>query len=322
MKKSRLAKAITIALTGGALTVAGISSASASSTYYNTDKPIETDFSDPNHYSDEAGLGADGWTTTDQQYYTSSSTMNPWLGTTGGARPFGYTGYSAANWGAEITRVGDSLEISQNDAAARYGTSWDPNASSALVNIDTAKGAWYDGVSSGWGHNTDIGLFKSDVTAQITLNLTALFNADAPSPWSNFGVTVFTGMDTGNAYTHHYRWNDPTLGIPFTTSNPGGSTGVIYDGSIGISTPGAAYSSNVNNAQDFTFLAQAGQVYSIYLGGASGNGAATQFSPHAGYQLNISTSAVSAVPVPGAAWLFGTALAGVLGFNKRRLLTI
>jgi hypothetical protein len=34
--------------------------------------------------------------------------------------------------------------------------------------------------------------------------------------------------------------------------------------------------------------------------------------------LNISVAAPSAVPVPAAIWLFGTALIGLVGFSKRR----
>ena len=245
---------------------------------------------------------------------SNTGTPLPWLGTENNTRPFGYQGKMPLNWAAKITTAGDSLEISQADAQSRYGTEWG-GSTTALVNIDTAKGAWFDG-SQGWGHNTDIGLFKSDVSALVTLNLTTLFNdGESDKSWHNFGVTVFTGMDSGNSgYTHHFGWNCPSCGQPFTNSNPGESDNVIYDGSIGVSIPGQAYSENVNSTTGFTFLAQAGQVYSIYLGGNSGDG---QFSPHAGYQLNISTAPAS-VPLPGAVWLFGSAIAGFIGIRRRR----
>lgn len=318
MNRSKLAKSISLLLTAGTLTVAGTSNAFASATYYNTNKPIDAapivvdGISYEEHYTDTGALGTDGWIKSDNS--GNSGTVLPWLGTTGGVRPFDYVGKMPANWAAKITAVGDSLEISQADAALRYGSTWGPYEET-LVNIDTAKGAWSDGYQ-GWGHNTDIGLFKSDVTALVTLNLTTLFNDSEPDKsWSNFGVTVFTGMDTGNAgYSHHYDWNCPTCASPqlFTKSNPGGSDGVIYDGSIGVSIPGQAYSANVDDTTGFTFLAQADQVYSIYLGGNSGEG---QFDPHAGYKLDITTAPV---PVPGAVWLFGSALVGLIGLRRHR----
>jgi hypothetical protein len=36
------------------------------------------------------------------------------------------------------------------------------------------------------------------------------------------------------------------------------------------------------------------------------------------FNLSVGSYAVSAVPVPGAVWLFGSALAGVIGFNRRK----
>jgi hypothetical protein len=59
-----------------------------------------------------------------------------------------------------------------------------------------------------------------------------------------------------------------------------------------------------------SFEAQAGQVYSILLGGYSGAG---NFGPHAGYSLSISS-----VPVPGAVWLFVSAMFGLVGFQRRK----
>ncbi|MBD9356876.1 hypothetical protein [Methylomonas albis] len=310
MINTKTAKTIAMILAGGSMSLAGISVASASATYYSTDRPIDGSYA-PDQYTDAAALGTDGWTRTGES--GNSGTPLPWLGTVGGARPFGYVGYGSANWAAEITAAGDSLEISQADAAARYGTAWGAYGAS-LANIDTAKGAWYDG-AQGWGHNTDIGLFKSDVTALVTINLTSLFNDSEPDKsWHNFGVTVFTGMDSSSSgYSRHTGWN---YGTDFTQSDPFTSVGVVYDGSIGVSNPGKAYSATVDDVNGYTFLAQAGQVYSIYLGGNSGSG---NYDPHAGYQLNITTEAPASVPVPGAVWLFGTVIAGFVATGRRRL---
>jgi PEP-CTERM motif-containing protein len=64
-----------------------------------------------------------------------------------------------------------------------------------------------------------------------------------------------------------------------------------------------------------TFTAEAGQIYTIYLGGfMGGNWTDTRND----YQLTISTSTV---PVPGAIWLFGSALAGFMGVKRRKQLS-
>jgi hypothetical protein len=298
MQKSKLAKSISLLLTTGALAAVG-NSAMASTTYYNTYAPINSATA-PNQYTDASSLGLDGWTRSGGLI----GAIKPWLGTADSIRPFGYTGLSAANWAAEITGVGHALEISQADASSRYGTSWIPNKTS-LVNLDTAKGAWFNNTDgNGWAHNTDIGLFKSTVTTNVTLKATSLFNADETDHWSNFGITIFTGMDqdsdvlTEPNYSHHSPWNEGS----YTSNNPFGTTGLTY----------LTHDATVDATNGITFEAQAGQVYSIYIGGHAGFG---HFEPHAGYKLNITTAPV---PVPGAIWLFGSALLGFTGLSRKR----
>jgi len=144
-------------------------------------------------------------------------------------------------------------------------------------------------------------------------------------------------MDTTTtAYSHHGSWNCPgcvSNSVPptaqpraYDNSNPfyfgyanntatvGTSTGsgVVYDGSIGVSIPGQAYSDNVDGANGFTFYAQAGQVYSVYLGGVGFSRWNTGVD---NYQLSVSAAPV---PIPAAAWLFGSALAGLGVFGRRK----
>jgi len=282
MTKTKLAKAVTMVLAGAALS-AGVSNAFASNTMYNT-------------FTTAATTATDGWTHTNGT--ANSGTLQPWLGTTGlynDVRPFNYIGSSHLNWAAELTSVGDSAEISAADSLARY---------SVAAEIDTGGGAWRDNVTpTGWKHQTDIGLVKSDVTQQVHINLMTLGNL-TPSTFSNFGVTVFDGMDTNiGAYSHHGSWNNPAAGKPYTASNPFGTTGLTNIG----------YSDHVNGVTDFTFTAQAGQIYSIYLGGVDFSKWNTGVD---NYKLKLTTSPV---PVPGAVWLFGSALAGLVGLRRRKL---
>jgi hypothetical protein len=285
MHKHKLAKAVASVVAGAALSTGAVSTASAH-TMYNTFI---------------GGGGTDGWVY--GSVNGSSPTVDPgWVGTAGKAvsqvLPFDdthrYVGNSWLNWAAEIHHPGDALEISQADAAANYN--------GVVVDLDTNKGSWKDAANppQGWAHNTDIGLIMSHEKAFVTLTPT---NISTGTDWNNFGITVFKGMDTGGGDpNHHSGWNfgyvSGTNEAPAQVSNPFGTTGVNY--------------LTHSDSGDITFLAEAGQVYSIYLGGNSGNG---NFGPTANYKLNISSAAV---PIPAAVWLFGSALAGLGIFGRRK----
>jgi hypothetical protein len=281
MLKSKLAQAVGMAMAGAMLSAGSVSSANAH-TMYNT------------------YVGSpDGWN------YGNLNLQHPtvtpgWVGTASSTTlPFGYAGKSALNWAAEIHGAGNSLEISQADATARY---------TQAVDLDTNKGSWQDagglGYVQGWAHNTDIGLIRSHVTTEVKLNLTNITNTQ----WSNFGITVYEGMDTGAGFSHHSSWNCPTCDagsdpggpVPYNANNPFGTTGLTY----------LTHSDAVDSVNGLIFTAQADQVYTIYLGGKSGEGV---FAPTVNYKLNI-----QAVPIPAAVWLFGSALAGLGVFGRRR----
>ena len=288
--KTKLAKAITMALAGAAFSAGAVSTASAE-TFYNT-------------YSAPSASSTDGWTRiadtngdgigTGPESNGNSGLILPWAGTPGNALPFGYKGSAILNWAVAIHTPG-TQEVSSADALANYGLS---------AEIDTGAGAWKDNTGTGWKHQTDIGLIKSDFDGLVRLNLTTLGNFN-----DNFGVTVFTGMDTTTAnYSHHGGWNNATK--PETTSNP------FYAGGVGSGMEYLTHSATVNDSafNYLEFFAQAGQVYTIALGG---NGVGRWNENVAGYELKV--SAISAVPVPGAVWLFGSALAGFVGLGRRKL---
>lgn len=304
-------KAVVMALAGTALSAAA-SSAMASTTMYNT-------------FTTTAASQTDGWTriyddpldttsvgvATGPESDGNKGDIVPWYGTNGGTTsstnlPFGYTGSSHLNWAVSLSGVGDTAQISAADSQARYGFA---------AEIDTGGGAWNDNGTNaqglpttngptGWKHQTDIGLIQSDVDQFITLNPVTL-GAQSPT-FSRFGVTVFDGMDTKTGdYVHHGAWNCPACAptpTPFTNSNPFGTIGLTNIG----------YSDNIDGTTGFKFLAQAGHTYSIYLGGV---GFSRWNAGVDNYQLNISTSAV---PVPAAVWLLGSALAGMGIIGRRR----
>lgn len=228
--------------------MAATASASTSTTMYNTYNQFNVET-----VTDAGTKGSDGWTWNDGtgNGTTIGATPVAWVGTSGGARPFDYNGSSHLNWAAELQSAGDSLTVSQANSHADYRI---------YTDIDTAGGAWRDasGTPQGWRHTTDIGLFKSHVTTDVTLKLSAI-----NGPIANFGITVFTGMDTNtdrNIYSHHGQWNKPSAGFPFTKDNPFDTTGLTY----------LTHSANVDGINDLTFTAEADKIYSIYLGGSGG----------------------------------------------------
>ncbi|MDX8126374.1 hypothetical protein QLH52_03715 [Methylomonas sp. OY6] len=296
MIKTKLAKAVSMTVAGVALS-AGASTASAH-VMYNT-------------FTTTAASATDGWNytydgpdvdtvATGPESGGYQGTQVPWLGTAGGALPFGYTGRAHLNWAAAIHGPG-TLEVSAADALADYGVA---------AEIDTGAGAWKDngldanGVPTatgptGWKHQIDMGLIKSDISTVLRLNLTSLGTING-----NFGVTVFKGMDTTNsvAYSHHGSWNN--TGKPENTSNP------FYNTGVGSGMEYLTHDATVDAVNYLEFFAEAGQVYTIALGG---NGVGRWNANVSGYELSI-----AAVPVPGAVWLFGSAMAGMIGFGGRR----
>lgn len=270
---------IAIILTGSALAMTSTpASASASYTMYNT----------LNQGFHSVGLirkgTTDGWT------------WETWVGTESSTSlPFGYAGSAPLNWAVEIGGDTDAVEISTADALTRYGVDAD---------IDTAKGAWFDGYQ-GWAHNTDYGLFKSTVDAVITITPSTVNNQ-----FSNFGITIFKGMDTGTTYDRHTAWNG---GLAYDYDENGEVyyyTATKTDSNPSL-TRGLDYFTHSENG-DISFIAKANQIYTVALGGNDGRG---NFGPHDGYVLNIQASPV---PVPSAIWMLSSGLLGLVCFGRRK----
>ena len=85
------------------------------------------------------------------------------------------------------------------------------------------------GEPQGWANNTDVGLIKADHDMTLTLNLT-----NVEGTWSNYGITVFEGMDgAGGAVNHHASVETARLGrlpthAPANASTPFGLNGLTH----------------------------------------------------------------------------------------------
>ncbi len=306
MKKNKLAKAIAFTIAGAALAAGSVSTASASATtMYNLTTAGGDDWSANTTACApcNGGLGTDGWVwgfdgNEGGTPQGSTNSVAKWAGTVNAnTTPFGYNGGGVLHWGLHMTSY-DTAEISSQDSVSRYGVGAD---------IDTAKGAWSDNNLSGaqgWRHDLDFGLFKSDVGGTITLNAQGIKQGG-----TNFGFTIFKGMDTSTvAYGHHGSWNvnnNTQIGAPTSDSLPGGETTFAVADIVAYSKGGAAPS----NLNTISFNADPGQIYTIVLGGYRNGKWGDTVD---GYKLNV-----SAVPVPGAVWLFGSAMVGLIGFGRR-----
>lgn len=313
MRKTQLTNAIKLAITGMTILLAPVTDANATvTTMYNLSTSNgddnSTNVTDPSE-GNSWGLagGTDGWANGagPSGQAVGSNPLQKWAGTSSATTAaFGYAG-AHLNWGFSITGGnGGSGEISAFDAFNRYGV---------YADIDTAKGAWSatntGSTFGGWRHDLDVGLFKSDTTGLVTLRATGVLNAV-----SNFGFTVFKGRDSVTDYNHHGQWNNNSwavVGNPYVGGVDAGLGLAVSDvvaRSIGdnAATPLVNEAANLNT---ISFNAVAGEYYTIFIGGYR-NG--TWGDTNDGYRLSISQ-----VPVPGAVWLFGTALAG-LGLKSRR----
>lgn len=315
MNKTKLAKAIALTIAGAALTAGSVSTAFASSTTsYNLFHSQGTTPCSPCSAGE-----TDGWVWGGVADSTPSGTDTidlaagaGWVGTAAQDKtPLGYKGGGVLNWAVQLNG-GGTAQISNADSIARYGVSAD---------IDIAKGAWSDaalGGASGWRHDVDYGLFKSDIGGLVTLNAVAV-NGTGSTTTPNIGFTIFKGMDTSTgSYNHHGGWNSANNASGLTAASlPGGGTKFGATNAAAIAnivaySVGGATPSNLN---DISFTAEAGQIYTVVLGGYRAGGWVDTLD---GYKLNVSQ--VNAVPVPGAVWLFGSAMAGFMGLRRSKKL--
>ncbi|MGR8929597.1 MAG: hypothetical protein ACU836_03070 [Gammaproteobacteria bacterium] len=314
MKNTQLARGVAFAIAGGTSALCGISNAAASATtMYNltTSAGAEnsTNTTDPTSggiWLEAFRIGTDGFTNGSGHGNRPIGTIanQKWAGTGGQTdTPFGYSG-AHLNWAVEFTgNSANKAEISTFDSFARY---------QVYADIDTAKGAWNDANTarspSGWLHDTDTGLFRSEISGAVTLEIAGILQSG-----TNFGFTIFKGMDAVTTYAHHSAWNQyanetgiSQFSTPYEQSDIMQGTILPISDIVAYSTGG----SNLANLNHITFNAEAGQIYTIFVGGYRNGSWQTTTD---GYRLSVSQ-----VPIPGAAWLFGSTLLGLIGRQHRR----
>jgi len=292
----------------------GAADQAAASVMYNT----------YNQYAANIGTDGDG----DDGYTRSGSgTGEPvaWVGSADGKLPFGLSEQALpfANWAVYLDAAGQSETVSGQQAYGSYGV-W--------ADLDTTQGGWFDG-SRGTIYSMDLGLIKSSVTQQVSINVA---NIDSNS-WQNFGISVYSGDNQLHPETKFEQTGSVCCDINgdpvaiYGDVQYGYLSGMSHYGYWDFRDPAASGLGGVSSilgddpfhsdAIDYvthgehstvTFIAEADQIYVILLGGNSGG---SMYGESKGYEVVIGTAPV---PLPGAAWLFASALFAVSGFNRPR----
>jgi hypothetical protein len=247
-----------------------------------------------------------------------------------------------------VTTLGNQTTATQSQATAGSsvttltGLDWNPAFSI------------FNGLAPQSGHEGGIGnsVLKDNLPGYITWGPYAAENPYSATTESTYEATTgnsYTGDGTWGAYRSNTDWvlgrdisatatfgngnligTDQTLGgnnnklLTYIDSaqSAGGAHTVTWTGTLG---PGdySIWVGGTNaadaDAQKANYQALAAHIAAGGLGtdatGAALNAAITALRGNYGFTIQTT---VAAVPVPGAVWLFGSALAGLVGFGRRK----
>ncbi len=203
----------------------------------------------------------------------------------------GYTGNLPATWVAEVHNAG-GVANTQTASSADAGFVIGMGAKSYK---DTSKVP-----TTNWAHSADFGLFhlQSDATVTITVS------SDGTDLRPAFGL--WKGWDTSSGSSRHQAYLDNGAILPMAAGVLGTSLDLVDANAWTFAaTQGATATATLSR-----FLT-AGD-YTLILGGYDG-------STGGGNLAYTATISAAPVPLPGAVWMFGAALMGYLGIQKRKM---
>ena len=207
----------------------------------------------------------------------------------------GYVGHLPVTWAAFVhndSNPNASYTVSNANAVA--------DAASASVtvpsdfNIASLNNKWNP--ANSWGNALDFGLIDLHASGNLLIRVEA--DASQSSVFTP-GFTLFSGWDTSPSSSKHGSWN---VALPAVPVNPRGTTGLTYVGQASTNVAGGY--------AEYLFTNLTAGHYSLWIGG-NGTGNTTT------NQSYIANLTASPVPVPGAVWLFGSAMAGLLGIKRK-----
>lgn len=207
-----------------------------------------------------------------------------------------------------------------------------PTAQAAVATYGVA-GVFFEPMTQNAGGNTVFtGTFDWDASTNTLSNLAGVMNSSMVSAVQNLSLaynlaTSIDGNGIVTASVFKENTTDVFAGGGYATGN------IIKYGTTGAPMMGVPADGNIANQNayfsfSFDSATMAGLTDSIVYGDCTANGLMMAgqmcMTGHsAGGTMNavpssLNISQVSAVPVPAAAWLFGSALAGMLGASRRK----
>ncbi len=209
----------------------------------------------------------------------------------------------------------------------------------------------------GWGHTSSWNVIQIGSNADITnnathdvkLELTNAANRSGFSIWTSGTAPTTTSVGDGVGFHKYNQVRGANDGGITTNHALSGAYGNIidgHDGWVGYAQNGvtftngdgdvianggsvnmtsgvvSGYSVDVSNSASLTLYDLASGFYLIGLGGVCPDGLTTQCQMPSATSSTPSTYTftVSAVPIPAAAWLFSTAIAGFGVISRRKLM--
>jgi len=202
-----------------------------------------------------------------------------------------YSGKLPVDWMATFVSNTDSFTISTANAQAA--------GAPGTYNLSVLGHRWNP--ASSWGNALDFGL----IDLQANSNLTVRVQGDTGFESFLPGFTLWNSWDNTTTSSKHGSWN----ANPFAPGNRN-ATNLTYHGHAATnSSDGGVNYSYANGAVEITFENLAAGQYSLWIGG---NGTVTSSFNY------VASVSASPVPIPGAVWLFGSAIAGMVGFARRK----
>lgn len=234
----------------------------------------------------QAGIAynTNGWDSGD---FPGASGFVPGTWTGGGAPA--YSGKLNAVWYADLAAGTSETVSSANGVAAGA----DPLYELAVGPMGWQRNPAATYPHQGMGHGSDIGLITLDTTTDLTITVAA--DSDTPLDPTTVvkpGFSLFQGWDTGTTANQVQAYYN-------NLNNPLGSVGLTYLNGAGAATGLTSIS--------LVFSHLAAGNYTLILGGNAGGG-------HGAYSVAFFAAPV---PLPGAVWLFGSVLVGLVGVGRR-----
>ncbi len=205
-----------------------------------------------------------------------------WIGATGP----NYSGSLNAMWFADL--AGNGTENVSSTNARNQGA----DSTFALA---VGPRAWSSNASGtlGKGHGGDYGLIHLDIASNLIITVAA---DSALNSTLKSGFSLFQGWDVGTTAVRVQDYQN-------NQNNPLGTQGLTFLNSASTNTDGGFAS--------FTFTGLSAGNYSLFVGG----NATTSVGAGGKYTVSLSSSPV---PLPGAVWLFGSALTGLIATKRSK----